>query len=873
MNRAKKILRYFIYGSGIIIIVLAGIAALYGNRVAGLIIGEINNRSEFTISAEKVRLSLLRRFPRASVEANNIVVKSPVAVNNNDTIISASAVSLEFRPVNILRKKYIVEWVSISDGSLYLLTDSAGNSNLPDSRAGEERDTVSDVSVDLRNIRINSLYISNDNQHKGISSSLSLRSARLSGKYSDKETNLRADGTFILLTLETGGVSLGSPVDGKVSAAIDTGSDTVRLARGSLNLGTMSFQISGFYAVDDSLLSLAMSSENAPLKELSGFIPERFGKWNRLRPQGSISASLSIYGKLSARQSLKYDAAFSLSGVSVDIPGTSLRLRESSVAGFYTNGAEKRAATSELVIEKLDVRAGNSALSGTFRYSDFTNPFLEGQINGSLDFSDVRQTSTGIAVTGIDGDAVVSMSFRGRFPGGDSSVLRSAASLNPKGNVWLSSVSFKTPKYKLEDITGNLMIAGNLWADSLSMSVNGQRLLWNGEVGNFTSWIMGDASIVSIRGSLASPSFSTLSLLSDGGRSPEAGETGKRFRMPDGYNADIAFTAGEFVHGSFKAWDASGRIRYSNRRLMADNVSMTTQGGKVSGSGYLEESATAGFMTEASVTLSGINIRETFSTFNNFGQDFILSGNLGGDLSGSFSMRMRLDSTLAPSVSTLSSEGRFVIDNGELINFQPVMNMSKFIEISELRDIKFLRLENDFFIRESVFAIPQMEIRSSAADLGVSGRYNFSGDYEFHLRVLLSQILSGKAPGKAPNNEFGIVEDDGLGRTTLYLVVSHTGSKDVIAYDTRAVKAEVREDLQREKQTLKGILKEEFGWYGRDTAVVPPQNVKPKFRIMWDEGIKPDSVVTDTTVKEQKGGRVKSIFNKIIKGQPGEYLP
>ena len=67
-----------------------------------------------------------------------------------------------------------------------------------------------------------------------------------------------------------------------------------------------------------------------------------------------------------------------------------------------------------------------------------------------------------------------------------------------------------------------------------------------------------------------------------------------------------------------------------------------------------------------------------------------------------------------------------------------------------------------------------MDVKSNAADLSVNGNHSFDNDYEYHVKVLLSEILSKKRKKKLiPVTEFGAVEDDGLGRTSLLLKVEN----------------------------------------------------------------------------------------------------
>jgi hypothetical protein len=207
-------------------------------------------------------------------------------------------------------------------------------------------------------------------------------------------------------------------------------------------------------------------------------------------------------------------------------------------------------------------------------------------------------------------------------------------------------------------------------------------------------------------------------------------------------------------------------------------------------------------------------------------------------LSGSLSLLFPLDSVLNFHIKTLTAEGNYHLVNGALINFDPVKQLSSFIELSELENISFDQLKNDFFIRNNFLYIPQMEVNSSAADLSVNGMHSFDNDYEYHVKILLSQILSKKRNRNKSNvSEFGVVEDDGLGRTSLLLKIVGKGEVAKVGYDMKAAGVQVKNNFKKERQTLKTILNEEYGWYKKDTAATQkPVEKKSRFRITWDDG-------------------------------------
>jgi hypothetical protein len=267
------------------------------------------------------------------------------------------------------------------------------------------------------------------------------------------------------------------------------------------------------------------------------------------------------------------------------------------------------------------------------------------------------------------------------------------------------------------------------------------------------------------------------------------------------------------------------------------------------------------FIGKGNFTFSDLDVNEAFVTFNNFGQNFLKAENIRGSLSGSLSVLIPADSMLKPDVKSVTAEGKYQLTDGALIDFDPVKHLSSFIELSELENIKFDKLENDFFIRSNSLYIPQMDVKSSAVDLSVNGRHTFDNNYEYHVKLLLSAILSKKARiNKSKVSEFGEIADDGLGITSLLLKLVGKGEDVKVSYDMQAAGMQIRDDIRRERKTLKDILNKESGRSGYDPGTDRNNASSPRFRIKW-EG-------SDTTVTEndppvvEKESIIKKLFKK-----------
>jgi hypothetical protein len=268
------------------------------------------------------------------------------------------------------------------------------------------------------------------------------------------------------------------------------------------------------------------------------------------------------------------------------------------------------------------------------------------------------------------------------------------------------------------------------------------------------------------------------------------------------------------------------------------------------------------FTGRGTFDLAGVDVNEAFTTFHNFGQGFLKAENIAGSLSGSISLVLPVDSLLRPDMSGLTAEGKYVLTDGALIDFDPVKALSSFISLSELENIKFSQLENDFFIRKSNFYVPVMDVSSSAVDLSVNGKHSFGNEYEYHVKMRLSEILSNKArKNRTLSDEFGEIEDDGLGRTSVLLKIVGKGEDVKVSYDMKAAGNQIVSEFRKEKQNLRTILNEEYRGYSKSPEPDRKQAGKPRFRVSW-EGSDTINRVNEEAPPVKKESVIKRIFRK-----------
>jgi hypothetical protein len=77
-----------------------------------------------------------------------------------------------------------------------------------------------------------------------------------------------------------------------------------------------------------------------------------------------------------------------------------------------------------------------------------------------------------------------------------------------------------------------------------------------------------------------------------------------------------------------------------------------------------------------------IDINKAFTAFNNFGQDFIVSDNLQGRLTGNVTVLSPIDGNYRIMRKAIVAEAHLVISDGKLISFAPAESLSSYLDLT-----------------------------------------------------------------------------------------------------------------------------------------------------------------------------------------------
>lgn len=873
MKRAAKILKVAFLFLLSVFIILFAVSLLMQDKVGSLLLKTLNNNFSTRIETGSYRLSLIKNFPKASVELRNVVVYSSANFDrkafsgfNTDTLLKAKSASIDFKTADMIRGMYTFTKITVKSGVLNVFTDSSGHYNYDVSKTQGNRTQSENVTLNFERINFSDLkFLYND-----LRVDLILRGRFKNGtaKTNFKNEKIDFDGSAktVFELFRLGDISIRQSIPANLYVSLNRNEKGYFFRKCIMEIENWKFALNGIITADY-YQDLDITSDNIDISRIYNLLPEKYKKIaSEFHPTGNLRFDWKIKGKSYRSQDPHYEIAFSLSDAKVNSGRSKLRIDKFSFDGVYNNGSGNRPETSIFNIRNFSARLGSSDYKGSFSYSNFTNPHAELALKGRLLPDELREFLGIKNISKASGSIDFDIEFSGN-PGKKASYsFLDVFSLHSQSEVRFNSVgiSLSDQKLNISDANGRVIIKEKTETDDFRFTINRQKMNIRGSLSDFPGWLAGNP--VDLKGTLtvtASSLRPELFMQSDNIKQAEKNEVSQKASVtfPDNVNLDVNFSIDTLVYKTFDARKITGILSVSPKILNFRTVSLLSQNGSISGNTVVVQKSDKSFLGRGSFTVKDVDVNRSFTTFHNFGQNFLKAENIAGSLSGNISLVLPVDSLLKPDIKSISAEGRYLITNGALINFDPVKALSRFIELSELENIKFEKLENDFLIRNNIFYVPQMDIKSSAADLSVNGRHSFENEYQYHVKMLLSEILSNKArKNRKTSDEFGEVEDDGLGRTSIFLKLDGVGENVKVSYDMKAAQNQIKEDVKKEKQALKTIFNEEYGLYKGDSALTKKETPKKKFRIVW-EGSDSTSIEKELPV-EKKESILKKIFKK-----------
>ncbi len=398
--------------------------------------------------------------------------------------------------------------------------------------------------------------------------------------------------------------------------------------------------------------------------------------------------------------------------------------------------------------------------------------------------------------------AMANVSFEGLL--GHLKQKKALSRITTSGEFKLESVyiEFDEIKTGLRNVNGNLLFNNNdLALSDVSGYFGRSDFLLNGYFKNVIAYLLFEEEPVGIESTLKANLIDMDELLSLSGMSGDTSEP-YSFTISNRLRVNFDCQIERLTFRRFKPTQIRGDLKVKNKVAFTDRLELKSMGGDLAIYGMVDASKEGLVRVNTHFDVDDIAVDSIFYVFENFNQDFLVDRHLKGSINASIDAEMVFNDRLSLFSETLNSQISMSIKNGQLNNFEPMQQLSRYLDERELEKLRFSELKNEIVIKDRTIFLPQMEIGTNVTDIKISGTHTFDQMINYSIVAPL------RSKRREDSDEaFGAIRQDSQGRSMVFLKITGNTSDYEVLYDQEQVKEKIARDIQKEAKELKEIFK------------------------------------------------------------------
>ena len=817
------------------IVLLAWVLAfIFEDEVKAYFLQKINSKLNTRVEIGKMNFSLLDHFPNATISLEQVKAHHSKPFSGAGNLLEAARIDFSFSVLDLFSGQYSIKRIDLSDGAVNILRNTDGTVNYelikPDSSSnGDDK-----FQFDLNSLQVRNVNMLIRDDPSSFSTLFFISNGNFSGAFSEEIFDLGIETDVQMTHLTSGKTTWLSdrPVRVDVGLKINKKTQLYTFSEGDVRISDLVLAINGSIRnAADPEFDLKFGGKDLDISSFLSLLPAGYDEQIRqYRSDGTFYCSAELSGTWTASTYPYFKADFGIQNGEILQKKNDIQLDQVNLTGSFNTGARHTLESSILELKQVRMVLNGGQVKGNVKVSNFIHPTIQATAEASLSLADIQQFFPLDPVHLSSGKATLNLKLNGPLEGG----LRPGESgpnlLLADGLLQISDAAFSIQGDSLSytGFSGNFKFSNNdVTVDNFRGKAGKTDFLMKGHLGNVFGYLFTKDQPIRIETTVQSQHVYLDELFGRHATSSSP-DSAYRFRISPRLNLNVNARVDQLQFRKFNAKSIVGDIRVANRSLIADRLVLKTMGGSLNMSGSVDGTSDRQLVLSCTAKLNKVDISSVFRECENFGQEEIKEENIRGKLDADVLLTALVSGGLEIDLNSLYSRADIVISQGELINFTPLNNLSRFISLEELKHVRFSTLKNQIEIRDRKILIPRMDIASSAITIGASGVHGFDNVVDYHFELLLSDLLSRKAKkARKTTDEFGVIEDDGLGKTRLFISMKGPVDKPAIAYDSKGAQQKIRNDLQTEKKSMKQVLNEEFGWFKKDSTVVKDKKIVP----------------------------------------------
>ncbi len=815
-----------------LLIIGVTLVVIYEDDVKAIVIKELNKHlnAEVRVDPKNIDLTIIKSFPDCALEFKQLTIMESANIKDKDTLLYTESLSLGFNIKDLFSKRYNIKKIALGKGRADLVVDKKGNANYIVWKSDSTAKSNDSLAFALEKITLSDFVLNYKNSRARVKLESSIKHINFKGAFASSNYLLKADGkAFVSLFL----VDKTEYIHHKnlyFDVALDVNQTTYTIRHAETDFNSAKMESSGNFVLQDSLISLDINfnGKNLDISSTLSLLPEKFqNQIADYKSDGEFYAKGECHYHYSKPLSLVAD--FGIRQASITYKPQNTTLSNVNLQGSLN--LSKR--SSVLKLQNISANLHANTFKGDVEISDFNDPYLKLNIAAKTNLAELMTFYPVDTIREISGSIDITANIEGSV----NDMKNNTFSPDIRAN---GTATLKDLKAAFRQSNKDLNIpGGELKLTDRRLSVSGLKILkgssdvtLNGEMPNFLGYLFDPNTALGINAHVTSEKIELEDFLFSAGSSSGSSS----FSISDKLELNVEVSLQKLSFGKFTAADIKGSLLLKDRKVALKDLSLGATDGTIRMNAFADASGKE-LKVSGDCDLEQLNIRKLFTELNNFGQTTLEDKHLKGFVTAHVSFMASWNEKLEVNTNSIRANSSITIERGELIGFKPLESLAKYIDINELKHIKFSSLQSSIDIRDRMITIPKTSIKSNAINLELWGRHSFDNIVDYHIQLLISELLAKKPrANKQLDDELSLVENDPENRRSVFIKMVGPVDNPKISYDRKGAKEKIREDIRQEKQNIRQILKEELGLFKKDTAKVrQEEKANQNFQIKFGE--------------------------------------
>ncbi len=818
MNKAARLRRFFARVSLVLFMTILVLVTIlnaglffYGEKIESIAIERLNRFLKSKVTVQNVDLVFWSSFPRVSLKLDQVVVGESEAVTGTP-LLRCQSLMVAFHPIELLQGRYRIRALHMQKGFLNIAErGSAVNYDILKTDSGSS--SGGSANLDLQQVSLEEVRVRYQELEGETTIDLNLKEFLGKGAFMSRNFTAEVQTLGRCESLEIAGLQYLKSKALSMNANLDVESgNRFRFSNAALKFDQAGFLVNGSIITgkEQSMLDLRIKGQKMTIADLLGVLPLSWTAAVRdFQSKGEISFDGSVVGPVGAGSIPKIAAHVQLNKAALIPPGSAVQISEIQGSALVENRNDEP-DIFDLSVKPLSFKPGKGSFEGDLLMLDLSDPMLESHLKGSLDLSDVPSLASMEGVT-AGGSLMVNLNLKGKIADFGSNI----GAVEAGGTVQLHQAMWKQPakNIDIQQAMGTCDIdPSNLSLHHCEASISGQNVRFSGSMPGFWPYIFRDSGHLELHGNLESDQFNLEPFIVTESSTKPAAENS--YILPDDMDLDVSVRLGKLHYKKFDAQSITGVATFHRGRLRLSNLKMQTLDGTLQLNGTFNKDE-KGYICKTTFKGTDLNISKLFYAMDNFGQQDLTDKHLEGSANISGEAMIPFDRALHVIQKELYTYADLELKGGVLKNYEPLMSLSSYVNVDELKEIKFSNLKNNIEIADEQIRIPSMSINNSALNIEITGTHRFDNYMDYGFRVRVSDVVAAKY-GWRKNNAEGRYEDNGSKGMSVFVKMVGYPDQLNISYDRQKVKQQIQESAKKERQELREAIKSEFS--GKNAA-------------------------------------------------------